>query len=215
MMSHYYEFQVLLIPRLPQSLVVTFRGVGGDLYACVRARVCARVCVCRCPYMREGGLLEKEKVWTKKGGSIIGFSTARRHNDTAIDSGMSSREQWTNGRAGVCFSQPLIGWPREAVGLQVAKWTSEQICHPSTSWRIDEGREGVLDVEEEIWPRLWREENNEFTWTRHIIYYILYVSSPLLFPHPFYTEPSIFSFTLTLKVCACVRAHLSGRCWHP
>ena len=42
MMSHYYEDQLLLIPRLSQSLVVTFWGVGGDLYVCV----CVCVCVC-------------------------------------------------------------------------------------------------------------------------------------------------------------------------
>lgn len=71
-------------------------------------------------YKREGGLLENR---TKGGGRgcIIGFSAARRHNDMAIDSGMSSWERSTNGRARDCFPQPPIGWPGKAVGLQVAK----------------------------------------------------------------------------------------------
>lgn len=41
-MSNCYEIQVLLIPRLPQALVVTFWGVGGDLHVCV--------CVCLSVY---------------------------------------------------------------------------------------------------------------------------------------------------------------------
>ena len=172
MTSHYYEFQVLLIPRLLQSLVVTLWGVGGDLYACVWLCVCVLICV--------KGVCWRKEVCTKKGGSIIGSSAARRHNDTAIDSGMSSRERWTNGGAGVCFSQPLIGWLGEAVGLQVAKWTSEHICHPSASWR----REGALDVEEKVWP-LWREGNNWFTCTQHVIFCLFPLHSSLLHQTPF------------------------------
>lgn len=90
---------------------------------------------------------------------------ARRHNDTAIDSTMSSRERLTNQRARVCFSQPPIGWGKEAVGLQVAEWTSERSCSlpplfplthqtlpPSAcpaSWRM---KEGVRDVAVDLWP---------------------------------------------------------------
>lgn len=79
------------------------------------------MCVCLYALKCMEGVCWRKEVGTKKGGSIIGFGTARRHNDTAIDSGMSPREWWTNGRAGGCFSRRLIGWPVEAVGLQVAK----------------------------------------------------------------------------------------------
>ena len=99
------------------------------------------LCVCVCVWERERereretGLLEKKKSeQRRRGGCIIGFSAARRHNDTAIDSGMSSWERSTNERAKVCFSQPLIGCPWEAVGLQVAN-----LPFPSTS--SEEGME--------------------------------------------------------------------------
>ena len=165
---------------------------------CVCVCVCLCVCVCASLYAWRGSDGEKE-VWTKKGGSIIGFSTARRHNDMAIDSGMSSRERWTNGGAGVCFSQPLIGWPREAVGLQVAKWTSEHICHPTASWRR-EGRGG----EGRICDLVWRRENK--TCRQHIISYILYVSSLSSLLHElsvlFLSDPDML----------CVRGWLGGVC---
>lgn len=70
----------------------------------------------------------RKEVRTKNRGSIIGFNPARRHNDTAIDSTMSSRERLTNRTARACFSQPPIGWWEEAVGLQVAEWTLERGC---------------------------------------------------------------------------------------
>lgn len=60
-MSNCYEIQVLLIPRLPQALVVTFWGVGGDLHVCV----CVPVCLC--PYMREGVMLEKRGLNKERG----------------------------------------------------------------------------------------------------------------------------------------------------
>lgn len=80
-MSHCYGSQVL---RFPDSLRPSCADcrVWGDLYVCV--------CVCCLrSYEREGGLLEKR---TKEGGRgcIIGLGAARRHNDMAIDSGMSS-----------------------------------------------------------------------------------------------------------------------------
>lgn len=194
MMSHYYEFQVLWFPD-SLSLLLWHSGESGEICVCMCVCVCALICV--------KGVCWRKEVWTKKGGSIIGFSTARRHNDTAIDSGMSSRERWTNGRAGACFSQPLIGWPREAVGLQVAKWTLEHICHPFASWEREGGKEGELDVEEEMWPKPWREENNGFTRTQHIISYTLYVSSSLL-----HQNVLLLSFPLTQTcVCVCVCAH--------
>lgn len=112
------------------GLLLWHSGESGEICMRVRLRVYALKCTKEVCWRKE--------VWTKKGGSIIGFSTARRHNDTAIDSGMSSREQWTNGRAGGCFSRLLIGWLMEAVGLQVAKWTSEHI-YPPVCWRTEEG----------------------------------------------------------------------------
>ncbi|CAL8270644.1 unnamed protein product [Boreogadus saida] len=51
---------------------------------------------------------------------IIGHGAARRHNDTAIDALASYTEQATNGMVEGCLSEQPIGWPGEAVGLQVA-----------------------------------------------------------------------------------------------
>ena len=119
---------------------------GRFVCVCQPVCVCACVCVCIHALISVKGYCWRKEIWTKKGSSIIGFSIARRHNDTAIDRGMGSRERRTNGEAEGCFSQPPIGWMREAVGLQVAKGTSEHICHPSASWR----KERVM--EEDMWP---------------------------------------------------------------
>lgn len=99
-------------------------------------RVSVRVSVCvRFSAPIYGGFYWRKGDQNKKGGrGIIGFGSARRHNDSTIDGGMGSRLFWTNGGAGGCFSQPLIGWRRDTVGLQVAK--SEHLCHPS--WKREE-----------------------------------------------------------------------------
>lgn len=142
-LSHCYECQVFWFPD-PLSLLLWHSGESGGRFV--------RKCVCVCVLICVKGVCCRKEACTKNGGSIIGFSPARRHNDIAIDSRMSSWEQSTNWRARVCFSQPLIGWPREAVGLQVAEWTSEHVCSPSPSSSASWRREGVLDVEEEMWP---------------------------------------------------------------
>lgn len=106
---------------------------SGEIYLSVCARMCVLTSVkgvCWRTEQRMGGR-----------GCIIGFSAARRHNDMAIDSGMSSWERSTNGRARDCFPQPPIGWPGKAVGLQVAKWT------PSKSallYLLGGGRDGEM-----------------------------------------------------------------------
>lgn len=189
MTSHCYDFQVLWFP---DSLGLLWHcGESEEICMPVCHRVCVCAHVCASLYAWRGSDGKKKEVWTKKGGSIIGFSTARRHNDTAIDSGMSSRERWTNGGAGVCFSQPLIGWPREAVGLQVAKWTSEHI--PAASWRR-EGRGG----EGRICDLMCGEEK-----TRHAgnIESLIFCMYPL--PHHFYMN-CLSSFSLTQTCCVCV-----------
>lgn len=190
-MSHYYEFQDLLIPRLSLYLVC--------VCVCVYALICMK------------GVCWWKEVGTKKGGSIIGFSIARRHNDTAIDSGMSSREQRTNGRAGGCFSRPLIGWPTVAVGLQVAKWTSKHICSPSTSWRREQaGREC------EMWrcDLICAERNTIDLHTLNIIFSCMF-SLSLYLCHlcriifPFVPDPDI----LCVRVGMC--EYFSGCSHHP
>lgn len=92
------------------------------------------------------GVCRRKEVGTKEWGGgwyIIGFSAARRRNDMAIDSRMSSCEQSTNGRARVCFSQPLIGWPEEAVGLQVAKGT---LSRSALLPLLGGGRDGKMEL---------------------------------------------------------------------